>query len=71
MDHWTAAELEAIAANPKRKHVLMLIAEVRRLTAIATRAEQLQNYEYFGTTEKLLRDSLREQLAAPRAKVRD
>lgn len=72
MDLWTLAELEAIAANPKRKHVLMLIEEVRRLTAIAVTAEQLLTAEtYIGRTTEILTEALKQRLAEPRAKVRD
>lgn len=71
MDYWNVAELEAIAANPKRKHVLMLLEEVRRLTAIGYAAEQLMCGVYVGTTEDILRAALLEKLGAPRTPVRD
>lgn len=70
MNLWTAAELDAIAANPKRKHVRMLIEEVRRLTAIAVTANQLIDPERPGE-DRILLGALRERLAEPRTAVED
>lgn len=43
MDHYPHSQLDSIEANPKRRDVIQLVAEVKRLTAIALAAEQLLN----------------------------
>jgi hypothetical protein len=43
MNYYPHDELEAIEANPKRRDVVKLVAEVKRLTAIALTAEQYLN----------------------------
>ncbi len=48
MDLYTDAELDAIEADPKRRHVRMLVAEVKRLNEIARAAEQYVNPNMVG-----------------------
>ena len=43
MDHYHHDALNAIEANPTRRDVVKLVAEAKRLTAIALAAEQLIN----------------------------
>ena len=41
MDYYPHDELDAIEANPKRRDVVKLVAEVKRLTAIAFRRNSI------------------------------
>jgi hypothetical protein len=43
MDHYSLEELDEIERAPKRRDLIALVAEVKRLTAIAHDAEQLLN----------------------------
>jgi hypothetical protein len=59
MDYYPHEELDTIETNPKRRHVAQLVAEVKRLTALA--AEQLLNdrsSSMHGTFKETLRHHL-------------
>ena len=58
--------LDTIEANPKRRHMAQLVAEVKRLTAIALAAEQLPppaSTSMHGT----FRDTLRHHLCTTKS----
>lgn len=61
MDYYQHDELDAIEANPKRSDVVKLVAEVKRLTAIALAAEQLLN-DGMTSMGRTFKDTLRHNL---------
>lgn len=56
-------------AAPKRKHVVMLVEEVRRLTAIAMTAERLLSGALTDRSPQIQREVLIAQLTEPRTAV--
>jgi len=66
MDYYPHEELDAIESSPKRKHVAQLVAEVKRLTAIALAAEQLLD-DRSTSMDGTFRDTLRHHLCTKKS----